>query len=224
MHLKRLNAPKTWDLPRKKTVWVTKPNPGRALDLSLSLDIVLRDVLGKARTAKEVNYILTFEEVHVNGKRRKNRRYPIGLLDILTLPKLDEHYMVLVNQRNKLYMKKISKKEAETRLCKLTDKTHTRQGLQLNCLDGTNLLVKKDGYATGDTLVLNVKDNKVVDHLKLEKNAHVLLYKGKHAGIVTRVEDLQQDKIYFKIDKHTHQTQKSYAIVIGKDKPLIQVA
>lgn len=223
MHLKRITAPRTWDLPRKKTVWVTTPNPGKQLDLSLPLDFVLRDILGKARTKKEVNYIVTFEEVRVNGKRRKDRRYPLSFLDILTLPKLDEHYMILVNKQNKLYLQKLSAKEAESRLCKLTNKTITTKGVQLNFLDGTNLLVKKDGYKTGDTLILATKDNKVVDHLKLEKGASVLLYKGKHAGTVTHVENLEQGKIYFKSDKQTHQTNKAYAIVIGKDKPMIKI-
>src|SRR3989338_5267651 len=125
MHLKRMNAPRTWDLPRKKTIWITKPNPGKAKELSLPLDFVLRDILGKAHTKKEVNYIVTFEEVLVNGKRKKDRRYPLSLLDILTLPKADEHYLVLVNQQNKLYLQKVSAKEAEQRLCKLTNKTVT---------------------------------------------------------------------------------------------------
>jgi len=223
MHLKRLNAPKTWDLPRKKTVFVTKSNPGKVADLSLPLDAVLRDVLGKVRTKKEVNYVLTFGEILVNGQRRKNRRYPVGFMDILTIPKLDEHYILLINPRNKLYFKKLSKKEAETRLVKLTNKTRTRQGLQLNCLDGTNLLVKKDGYSTGDTLVLHTQDNKPVDHFKLEKGATVLLYKGKHAGTVTRVENIEQDKLYFKINDQLRHTEKDYAIVIGKDKPWVNV-
>jgi len=219
-----MNAPRTWDLPRKKTIWITKPNPGKAKELSLPLDFVLRDILGKAHTKKEVNYIVTFEEVLVNGKRKKDRRYPLSLLDILTLPKADEHYLVLVNQQNKLYLQKVSAKEAEQRLCKLTNKTVTRKGLQLNFMDGTNLLVKKDGYKTGDTLVLGTKDNKVVEHFKLEKGASVLLYKGKHAGIITHVENIEQDKLVFKTGNQSHQTKKSYAIVIGKEKPVIKVS
>ena len=36
-HLKRLAMPRSWPLPRKTTVWVTRPTPGaHALELCIS--------------------------------------------------------------------------------------------------------------------------------------------------------------------------------------------
>ena len=52
--LKRLNAPKSWPVPRKSNVWVTSPNPGpHSLDGCMPLSVVLRDMLKVVDTAAE---------------------------------------------------------------------------------------------------------------------------------------------------------------------------
>ena len=52
-HLKRLAMPRSWPLPRKTTVWVTRPTPGaHALELCMPVTLVIRDVLGLAKTAR----------------------------------------------------------------------------------------------------------------------------------------------------------------------------
>ena len=44
--LKRLNAPKSWPVPRKSNVWVTSPNPGpHSREGCMPLSVVLRGVL-----------------------------------------------------------------------------------------------------------------------------------------------------------------------------------
>ena len=58
-HLKRLAMPRSWPLPRKTTIWVTRPLPGaHGLERCMPLTIVIRDVLGYARSAREVRRIL----------------------------------------------------------------------------------------------------------------------------------------------------------------------
>ena len=57
--LKRLNAPKSWPVPRKSNVWVTSPNPGpHSLDGCMPLSVVLRDMLKVVDTAAEAKKVL----------------------------------------------------------------------------------------------------------------------------------------------------------------------
>jgi small subunit ribosomal protein S4e len=58
-HLKRLAIPRSWPLPRKTTVWVTRPRAGaHTLERSIPINIVIRDVLGMAHSTREVRTIL----------------------------------------------------------------------------------------------------------------------------------------------------------------------
>ena len=48
-HLKRLAIPRSWPLPRKTTIWVTRPRAGaHSLERCMPLNIVIRDVIGLA--------------------------------------------------------------------------------------------------------------------------------------------------------------------------------
>ena len=57
-HLKIQKVPDTWPIKRKDTVFVTRPNPGaHNMNLSVPINVLLRNVLGKAKTTKEVKKI-----------------------------------------------------------------------------------------------------------------------------------------------------------------------
>ena len=84
-HLKRLAMPRSWPLPRKTTVWVTRPAPGaHSLEHCMPITLVLRDVLGMAKTAREVRYILHNELAKVDGRIVKDTRRGVGLMDVLS--------------------------------------------------------------------------------------------------------------------------------------------
>ena len=54
-HLKRLAIPRSWPLPRKTTVWVTRPRAGaHSLERCKTLNFIIREVIGLARTPSEV--------------------------------------------------------------------------------------------------------------------------------------------------------------------------
>ena len=85
-HLKRLAMPRSWPLPRKTTVWVTRPKPGaHALELCMPITLVVRDVLQLAKTTREVRFILHNELAKVDGRIVKDTRRGVGLMDVLTL-------------------------------------------------------------------------------------------------------------------------------------------
>jgi len=224
-HLKTLNTPKTWTINRKESKFVTRPNPGaHKIELSLTLNMILKTILGRASTKKEVKKILHKGEVLVNGKKRTDVAYPMGLMDILTIPKNKESHIMLINSQNKLYLQSIDTKEADRKLSKIIDKKITKKGItQIKTLDGRTILVKKNVYKTGDTIVLSIPKQEIKDIIKLEKGATILLFRGKHVGKIATITEIQGTVLKFKHESGEFETKKNYAIVIGKDKPLIKI-
>ncbi len=189
-HLKRLAAPRTWSIPRKTHKWAVRPLPGpHPMDRSVPLTLVVRDMLGYAQTAREVERILGRREVHVDGRAATDGKRPVGLMDVVSLPRTEEHYRVLLDTQGRLRLVAIDEKRATWKLCRLEDKTTVRGGrTQLNLHDGRNLLLDKDAYKTGTTLKLQIPEQKVGDAYALEKGNVALLISGKHVGELAHVE------------------------------------
>ena len=143
-HMKRQTAPITWRLDRKGSKFVARSRPGKSLRLSMPILLMFKEALKFCKTTKEVKSILQDKEVIVDGKRRKDVRYPCGLMDVISLPVSDEHYRLVLSSKGKLTPVKIIKEEANLKPCKIISKTILKKGkFQLNFSDGRNLLAKK---------------------------------------------------------------------------------
>jgi len=223
-HLKRLAIPRSWDVNRKKTVYIARPLPGGSpKDMTMPLQVLLRDILKFAKTAKEVRYILHNKEVIINGKRRKESRFPVGLMDVMVIPDLKKAYRMMLNTKGKLLAVEIKPDQAKFKLCKIKNKTSGKKGTQLNFSDGSNVIVSKDTYKTYDVVVLEFEKNKIKDHFKFDKESPVFLIGGKKVGHTGKILDIKDKYIIIKTDKGEFETAKRYAFVIGKDKPAIEI-
>ena len=218
-HLKRLFMPKTWELKKKCKKFVTRPHPsGHPLDNTLSLNMLLRDVLNLAKTRKEVKKILQHNEIYVNGKVQKDEKNSIGLLDILSIKELNKNYRIVMDSLGRLNVKEVDKKETELIPCKITGKTYIKKGKkQLNCFNGFNIITEDDTkYKVGDVILYDYVKKKIVESYHLEKGAKAYIIRGKYRGTLCDVDKIEKNTITFTANKQTYVTNKDYALALGK--------
>ncbi len=223
-HLKRLSMPKSWPLPRKTSKRVVRPLPGaHSFERGMPLAIILKDLLRYAETTRDVKNILKNKNILVEGKKAKEYKQIVGLMDLIEIPETGESFRILIGARGKLRIAPAGKNEAGMKLCKITGKKMHKGKVQLALHDGRTILTDAKTYNTGDSILLKVPEQQIKQHVKMEKNASVFLTGGSHIGQIGNVENIAEDKITFKSNKGTFETPKKFAFVIGKDKPLIQV-
>jgi small subunit ribosomal protein S4e len=226
-HLKRLAAPKTWNIKRKKTMFVVRPKPsGHKREASISLNMFMKEMAGVAKTTKEVKTILQNKNILVDGRKRKDHRYAVGYLDSIQIKETNDAYRIIFDAKGRISYTPIPAKEAETKVCKIVNKTMTKgKKLQLNLNDGKNLFVDgKTKYKVGDSLVVECKDHKVTDHLPFDKNMTVCLTAGKNRGTVGKITDLTNGMITIKSnDGKEYQTRKVNGFIVGKAQPAVSV-
>ena len=110
--LKRNPSPKFWPIHRKELPWVVKPASGpHTLHNCLSLTLVLRDILGFAKTKKEAGKILSQGKVVVDGKLRRSADFPVGLMDVISVADLNKDFRVMPSHKG-LVLQPINKEEA----------------------------------------------------------------------------------------------------------------
>lgn len=223
-HIKRLAAPKTWNILRKTTTFVTRQNPGaHSVKFSLPLNNLLKDILKLTKTTKETKYVLTKQEVLVNNKRQKDNKAQAGFLDTVSIPSINKTYRISIDSKGMLKAKEITAEQAKDLILKVTGKTKIRSGkVQINTLNGYNIiLVEADAkkYKLGDTLLFDVNSKKVKQHLSLEKGAHTLITTGKHAGKYGEILSIDDKTIKVRTDdKDTFETSVEYSLIINKEK------
>ncbi len=240
-HLKRKPAPAFWPVHRKEAVWTTKPNPGpHQLTRSIPLALVLRDILGLAKTRDEVDAISSQGKVFVDGLVQKDCLFPVGLMDVVSILDVEKRYRILPTEKG-LALHAISKEEAEFKLCRIENKTVVKEGnVQLNLHDGRNILIKvndpnrheEDIFKTLDTLKISLLKNEILGHLKLSEGFSVLIVDGKNIGKHGKIVALEQREGQKRknslitiedSESNRFQTTIKYVFAVGDDKPHISM-
>tara|TARA_Y100000310_G_C20593954_1_gene769539 strand:- start:636 stop:1322 length:687 start_codon:yes stop_codon:yes gene_type:complete len=224
-HLKRIPAPKTWSLNRKKNTYVVRPNPGpHPLKYSLPLGIIIRDILGYGQTIREVKKLLNNKTVLVDGKRKKDHRLALGLFDVLSFPDLKESWRVLFDLKGRLVLKKIKAEESQLKPCRIMNKTRLSKNIQLNLHDGKNILADLEFKGkVGDSVLISLPDQKIKETLELKKDAFVYVIRGKQSGDSGILQEIKKNQATYQKDKHNIETLKKYLLVLGTKKPLINI-
>lgn len=180
-------------------------------------------------TGKEAKSIIKNAEILVDGKIRKDHKYPVGLMDVIEIPKIKKVYRIVSSEEG-LKITETPKKESSLKLCRINDKTVIKGGLiQLNLHDGRNIPVKKDEYKTGDSILIEVPSQKIIKHIKMEKGSLAMITGGKNRGFIAEIKEVivtrsrEPNKVVCKRDGEEFVTIKDYVFVVGKEKPVIKV-
>jgi small subunit ribosomal protein S4e len=239
--LKRKPAPRFWPIHRKEFVWVVKPSPGpHSLESCLPLAIILRDILGFAKTRKEAKTIVSQGKIHVDGNIRREDDFPTGLMDVISMPDIDKHFRILPSKKG-LILHPISKDEISFKLCRIENKTTVKNGhVQLNLHDGSNILVKvadpknpqEDVYETLDTLKVSLPERQILEHIKLKENDFAIITGGKNIGKYGRIVAIESAKgkkrrntlAVIEDEKgNRYQTILNFVFAVGEKQPLISL-
>lgn len=223
-HLKRLSAPRSWQIERKVAKWAVKPACGpHGVDEAIPLLNVVRDYLGIADNAREAKKLISGRKILVDGKARRDYKFPCGLMDVITILPTNENYRVLVDSRGVLRIVKIDEEAAKWKLCRIENKTTVRGGkTQLNLHDGRNMIASGE-YKTGDVLKISIPKQEIIEHIPLAEGYLALIIGGSHIGEIGKIKKLivTRSPLPNIVELENFSTIKDYVFPVGKDEPLI---
>ena len=226
--MKRLAAPRSWPLKRKITVWVTKQSPGpHSIERSLPAAVVLRDMLKVCDTAKEAKRVIGNREILIDGRPLRSHKMPIGFMDVISIPKMNVNYRMLLTDKGKLTLVAISDEEAKWKLCRLQNKTTVRDGkIQLNLHDGRNIVIDKNEHKTGDVLKIELDGQKISSSYALGAGSLAMIVEGPHAGRTAVISECITRRgpgpNVVRFEDGT-ETVNDHVFVIGTKKPAIKL-
>lgn len=190
-YLKRQAANKKLPIERKGTKYIA-----RALSHSNSaipVVIAVRDLLGLARTTREVKLMIKDKKLSINNKPVKSPRDSIKLFNIFGA---DKHYYLSLSPIGKIIL--VPSKD-KNRICKVVGKKILKGGkVQFNLHDGSNVL-SKENISINDTLLL-APEGKIKDKVSFTKGKKAVITSGKHAGSSGKIEDIMDNQVKILFD------------------------
>ena len=190
-------------------IWATKPSQGpHKLRESIPLNVLIRNKLKLALTSREAKMIILATEgnVAVDGKVRKDYKYPVGFMDVITLVKTKTNYRLLYDVKGRFGLTKISPSEAEYKLCRVKRRAMGPKGVPYVVThDGRTIRFPHPYIKQNDSVKLNLRTNEIVTFYKFEIGCNVMITGGNNIGRVGNI---------VRLEKHPG----SYEIVHVKDE------
>lgn len=229
---KRISAPIEWQLAKKEKKYVVSVAAGPHDGSALPIGVWLRDHMHFAENTKEVRKILHDRHVLLNGHTVTDEHIGIDVFDIISFPKINKHYVILVDAKGRQIEKEIPSSAANARLVKVANKTLVRGGkTQINLTCGANF-ISDFACKPKDTLIVGLTGDdrfKVLEHYTYGEGSLVLVVGGQHTmkvGTISKIyvqkSSLPNRVILKGTDGSEIETIEDYLYVIGKDKSYLE--
>lgn len=218
-HLRRYAVPRAVKLPRKSLPWAVKPGPGpHPSDRSLPLALLLRDILGLTSTLSETKKVLAGRKVLVDGRVRADHRFPVGLMDLVSLPSMGTSFVISVDRNGRLVP--LPTKDASSKLCRVTGKRTVKGGkIQLSLHDGKTVVGDYGEVRVGDSLRISLPEYRVLERIPLQPGVWALITGGKNVGRTGRIARVEGKGVELEENGEKFQAPPEYVFPVG-EKPL----
>ncbi|MHB1867336.1 MAG: 30S ribosomal protein S4e [Nitrososphaerales archaeon] len=193
LKVKRSTVPAFWQIARKDKRFVVRTAPGpHPKSYSYPLLVVLRDILGLAKTRREAISVLANGQIKVDGRVVKSEAFPIGLMDVIDLTNVGKSYR-MVPSYGRLVPVEIAENEKDLKLCMVKSK-RTARGAKIGygLHDGRIIFPEAEvDIKPGDGCVIKIPTQEFQGSFRLNKGNLALLIKGERSGEVATVEDVK---------------------------------
>ena len=228
--LKRQMAPLFWGITRKDKRFVVTVRPGsHGKNVSIPSAVFLRDMLKTVNTLREAKFAIYGGKVTVDGVKRKSLHHGIGLMDVIELDGLKEVYRLVPKDGTLLQPIIIKAEEKSKKLVRVKSKVNIKHGkTQIGFHDGRSL-IDETKVSVGDTCILQVPEQKILDVIKLEKGVLGLIIRGANVGKIGSITEIKEGtfvlpkRVIFKLEDSEIEIPAEMIMPVGKDKPVIGV-
>ncbi|MBY9006874.1 MAG: 30S ribosomal protein S4e [Candidatus Lokiarchaeota archaeon] len=237
--LKRLNTAGHLRISRKHGKFFVNPSAGpHKKDFCLPLVHIIRDLLKIVDTHREAKKLVNNGYFKVDGKIVMDETYPIGLMDVLSIEKINKYYRILPDSHYGLILHEITDKESSFKLCRIVGKTTVKGGhIQLNLHDGKNILIKvknprepkEDTFKRMDILKISIPEQEILKTFRFEKDNLAIIMDGKNIGKIGKISAIKKrfgpnaSTVSIEHNEELTETLYDYTFIIGEKQSEISL-
>jgi small subunit ribosomal protein S4e len=199
---------------------------------------VIRDILKLTDNYREAKKLIGLGNFKVDGKIVRDGGYPLGLMDVLSIEKMNSYYRVLPDSHHGLILHEISEEESTFKLCRISNKTTIKGGhIQLNLHDGRNITIKvndprnpkEDIYKRMDVLKISIPEQEIIKLLNFKKNNLAIIMSGKNIGQIGKIVNIlkrfgpKASTVSIQHNGSHTETLYDYTFIVGEDQSEVDI-
>ena len=192
--LKRQMAPLFWGITRKDKRFVITVRPGpHGKHHSIPTAVFLRDTLKIVTSLREAKSTIYAGKIKIDGVVRKSLHHAIGLMDVVELEGVDDAYRLVPVSGRLLVPIKVSNADEKTKkIVRVKSKTTISGGrMQVGFHDGRSIITPDSDIKVGDTCLLQIPEQKILQTIKFEKGCQALVTRGINAGSIGTIDAIE---------------------------------
>jgi len=163
--------------------------------------------------------------IKVDGKIRRDPRFPLGMMDVVTIEKTNENFRILVDTKGRFLPHRIDQKEAGFKLCKVIRKRIGKVKVpHIVTHDGRTIRYPHPDVQINDSVKFNFESGEVAGIIKFQNNSIVMITGGNNIGRIGQLQSLEKHPGSYEIAHVRDATGNSFAtrltnvMVIGDSK------
>jgi len=193
---------------------------------------LFRKRLNLALTGREVTLVVMDKEAgfKIDNKIRRDARFPVGVMDVLTVAKTNEHYRMLYDVKGRFTLLPIKDAEAKIKLLKVKTRAVGPNKIPyIVTHDGRTIRFPHPEIEEGDTLKYDLEKGQISTWIKNEPGKLVYLTGGNNIGRVGTLMHVEKHLGSFDIahikdaNGKTFATRNSNVFILGDKKPAISL-
>lgn len=182
------------------------------------MTVLLRQRLKYALTNQECLKICKQKEgvIKVDGKVRRDHRFPLGHMDVVTIEKTNEFFRILIDTKGRFNPHKIDAKEASFKLCKVEKKYIGKSKIPyVTTHDGRTFRFPHPDISKMDSLKVNLATGEISSVIKFVNGATVYLTGGNNIGRIGVLQSVEKHPGSFDIAHVKDAAGNSFATRVG---------
>ncbi|KJE49551.1 30S ribosomal protein S4e [Acidiplasma sp. MBA-1] len=223
MKTKIMMASNRLKIPRKTHFWSVTPSPGtHKKEDALPLLIALRDYLKLGDKEREITRILANGDVMVDNKVVKDRRFPVGFMDTISIKTINQDFLVLYDKKGKIIITKNPEENKGMKLLQVKTKTVIgKDKYQIGFHNGFSIITDKNDLNTYDVVLVKMPKVEIQEVMRLIPGNKAFIIGGSHVGEIGTIKSVEVNKSSGSNFVHFNEgftTVKNYVFVIGNPK------
>jgi small subunit ribosomal protein S4e len=150
-------------------------------------------------------------------------------MDVVELENVPEIYRLVPMEGKLLKPLQIKESEKAKKIVRVTSKTTISKGkMQIGFHDGRST-ISDSKVNVGDTCLIQIPDQKILEVIKLEKDSQVLVIRGINSGQIGKIESIEEGTFILPrravliLGERKIEIPTDIIMVIGKKEPVIQI-
>jgi len=150
-------------------------------------------------------------------------------MDVVELQNVSDIYRLVPTNGKILKSIIINEAEKIKKIVRVTSKTTIKNGkTQIGFHDGRSI-ISDTKVNVGDSCLIQIPDLKILEVLKLKKDAQVLVIRGVNSGKIGKIESIDDGtfilpkRILLSLEERKIEIPSDIVIVVGEKEPVIQI-